>query len=479
MATQRIAFGEWLPDQPGLAGGLIDAKNVVSQAIGYGPLATAAVFSEAADENLTTLVAGKEPLGSTKLFAAGASKIYECSGVGVLTDVSKTGGYSVGDKFRFTQFGNSIIGTDFDSKLQSYTLGTSTEFDDLSADSPIAKYITVVRDFVVVAFTNDGTTNYPSRVQWSDLNDETNWTSGPTSQADYQDIPDGGQIVGIRGGEYGLVFLEKAVHRMSYIGTPFIFQFDNISRGKGCIANGSIAQVQGVTFFLSDDGFYMCDGQSVMAIGNEKIDRWFYKNADEAAFNTMSCAVDPVSKLVIWNFKGINQNRYLIIYNFNTKKWTYGDANTTYISDASSSAVTLEELDNISASVDALPNSLDSILYIGGKYFLGGTYGAYVMTYTGTPATGNIEVGDIDPGARSLVTLARPHIDGGSANVSVSSRVRLDETVTYSSPVAADDENRVSLRANGRYHRFRVTPTGDNWKNAIAIDVDFVAQGGR
>jgi hypothetical protein len=38
MATQRINFGEWLPDQAGVVGALTDAKNVVSQAVGYGPL---------------------------------------------------------------------------------------------------------------------------------------------------------------------------------------------------------------------------------------------------------------------------------------------------------------------------------------------------------------------------------------------------------------------------------------------------------
>lgn len=479
MATQKIVFGEWLPDQPGLAGALVSVKNVVSQAVGYGPLATAAIFSEEADEPLTTLVAGKEPEGATKFFAAGETKIYQCSGVGALTDVSKAGGYDASDRFRFTQFGNTIIGTDFHDKLQAYQLGTSTTFDDLSADAPVARYITVVRDFVVAAFIKDGSDTYPLRVQWSDLNNETNWTPGETSQADYQDIPDGGQIIGIRGGEFGLVFLEKAIHRMSYVGTPFIFQFDNISRGKGCIANGSIAQVQGVCFFLSDDGFYMCDGQNVMSIGNEKVDRWFYSIADIDGLKKMSCAVDPVSKLILWNFIGVDGRRYLMIYNFNTKKWTYGDANTDYISDASSSGVTLEELDSISTSIDALTTSLDSILWLGGRYFLGGTYGNYVMTYTGTPATAQIDTGDIDAGARSLVTLARPHIDRGSADVSVASRTRLDETITYSTAVSADDENRVSLRSNGRYHRFRVTPTGSQWKNAIAIDIDVVAQGGR
>jgi len=481
MATTKLVFGEWMPDQPSISGALVDAKNVVSQALGYGPFPTAATFSAAASENLTTLVAGKTPANATKLFAAGSTKIFDVSGVGALTNVSKTGGYTPnasGDRFRFTQFGNAIIGTNFSDPMQVYTLGTSTAFADLSASAPKCKFLTVVRDFVVTALTTESSTVYPARVRWSGINDETTWGSSQVTQADFQDIPDGGQIVGIRGGEFGLVLMEKGISRMSYIGTPFIFQFDNISRGKGCIAAGSIAQVQGVTFFLSDDGFYMCDGQNVTPIGSEKVDRWFFSNADESGFDSMSAAIDPVRKLVIWNFKTTFAQRKLVIYNFNTKKWTYGDAGTDFISDASTSATTLEGLDSISASIDALTVSLDSILYMGGKYFLGGTSGAYVVTYNGANATANIVTGDLNAGGRSVVTLARPLIDGGSATVSVASRTLLSEQPSFGTAVAADSENRVSLRSNGNYHQFQVIPTGQ-WKTAVGLDVELQGQGVR
>ena len=481
MATTKLVFGEWMPDQPSISGALVDAKNVVSQAIGYGPFPTAATFSAAASENLTTLVAGKTPTNATKLFAAGSTKIFDVSGVGALTNVSKTGGYTPNasnDRFRFTQFGNAIIGTNNSDPIQSFTLGTSTAFADLAAGAPRCKFLTVVRDFVVTAFTTESSTVYPARVRWSGINDETTWGSSQVTQADFQDIPDGGQIVGIRGGEFGLVLMEKGISRMSYIGTPFIFQFDNISRGKGCIAAGSIAQVQGVTFFLSDDGFYMCDGQNVTAIGSEKVDRWFFSNADESGFDSMSAAIDPVRKLVIWNFKTTFAQRQLIIYNFNTKKWTYGNAGTDFISDASTSATTLEGLDSISNSIDALTVSLDSILYMGGKYFLGGTSGAYVVTYNGANATANIVTGDLNAGGRSVVTLARPLVDGGSATVSVASRTLLSEQPSFGTAASADSDNRVSLRSNGNYHQFQVIPTGQ-WKTAVGLDVELQGQGVR
>jgi hypothetical protein len=480
MATTKLTFGEWMPDQPSVSGALTDAKNVVSLAIGYGPFPTPVTFSSSnAAENLTSLYAAKQPDGNTALFAAGLSKIYTVSGVGTITQVKTGMTTATADRVRFTQFGKTVITTNNADKLQAWTLGTSTAFADLSATAPIAKFITVVRDFVVCANIKESGDQSQYRVRWSALNDETDWTENVNTQSDYQDIPDGGQIVGIRGGEFGLVLLERAIHRMTYVGTPFIFQFDNISRGKGCMVSGSIAQYQGVTFFLSDDGFYMCDGQTVTAIGAEKIDRFFLQDASESDYGTMSSAVDPIRKLVIWNYKTVNGNRSVIIYNFKTQKWTYGDAGTDFLAEASTSAVTLESLDSISGSIDALTTSLDSQLYVGGKYFLGGTLATRVMTYTGVNQAAVISTGDLDIGANSVVTLARPIVDNGSATVAIASRTLLNQGVSFNTAVAASTENRVPLRSAGRYHRLKVNPTGDNWNNAISVDVDITPQGVR
>tara|TARA_R110000822_G_scaffold226981_1_gene359591 strand:- start:519 stop:1256 length:738 start_codon:yes stop_codon:yes gene_type:complete len=245
------------------------------------------------------------------------------------------------------------------------------------------------------------------------------------------------------------------------------------------MASGSIAQYQGVTFFLSDDGFYMCDGQNVTAIGAEKVDRFFLQDASESDFKTMSAAVDPIRKLVIWNYKTVNGNRSVLIYNFKTQKWTYGDAGTDFLSEASTSSVTLEQLDSLSASIDALTTSLDSQLFIGGKYFLGGTLATRVMSFTGANQTAVISTGDLDIGANSVVTLARPIVDNGSATVAIASRTLLNQGVSFNTAVAASSENRVSLRSAGRYHRLKVTPTGANWNNAISVDVDITPQGVR
>jgi hypothetical protein len=245
------------------------------------------------------------------------------------------------------------------------------------------------------------------------------------------------------------------------------------------MVSGSIAQYQGLTFFLSDDGFYACDGQQIIPIGTEKVDRWFLDDVSESDYVSMSAAVDPIRKLILWNYKSKDGSRKLIIHNFSTKKWTYADAGTDFISDASTPPTTLENLDTLSSSIDALTSPLDSVLFIGGKYFLGGTLATKVITYTGTPMTARIQTGDIEAGGQSVITLARPQVDQGSATVAVASRRLLSENVTFGTAVAASSDNQVPLRGSGKYHRIEVNPTGDRWRSAVAVDIDITPAGTR
>ena len=57
---------------------------------------------------------------------------------------------------------------------------------------------------------------------------------------------------------------------------------------------------------LNACGFYACDGQQVIPIGNEKVNRFFFDNADEGILPLMSAAVDPAKKLIIWAYASNN-----------------------------------------------------------------------------------------------------------------------------------------------------------------------------
>jgi hypothetical protein len=380
-------------------------------------------------------------------------------------------------RWRFTQFGNVIVAANGGNRLQGYNLNSSATFQDLAADAPASRYVTVVRDFVVSGYVGS---TFPNRVQWSALGDESSWANSATTQADFQDIPDGGAVVGVTGGEFGLVFLDRAIHRMSYVGSPLVFQFDNISRNLGCYEPNSIIQYGGTSFFLASDGFYACDGQQIIPIGNEKVNRFFYSDADEGLLNLMSVAVDPFRKLIVWSYASVSSAvpDKLLIFNFQTNAWSSGTTSVSRVASSSSPAFTLEGLD-VFGTLEQIQSSFDDRVWLGGKMQFAGVKNAKIITFSGAPMTATIETGDVEiPSTTSAITMAKPIVDNGSANVALFSRRLLNEQVVFGSQVVADSENRVSIRGIGRYHRLQLTPTG-MWTSAVGTDIDLNGLGTR
>lgn len=379
-------------------------------------------------------------------------------------------------KWNFAQFGNTILCANNINKVQSFTIGSSLAFGDLSADAPVAKFLTVVRDFVVCANLDAGTNS--NKVQWSNINDEANWTSGGASQSDFQIVADGGNITGLTGGEVGLILLDRAIVRMSYIGSPLFFQFDTISRGVGCVEGNSVVQYGAMTYFLGADGFYSCDGSTVTAIGTQKVDAWFYANANQSKLNLMSATIDPIRKIVVWKFIDNFAQNTLLIYNWQVQKWSSCTTDVDVVAGSASAGITLEGLD-LFGNMDTLTTSLDDSLWTGGKFLFAGARTTKIVTFTGANSTATLTTGDIGSEVTSVVTLARPVVDNGSGSVAIASRMLLSAVPQLGSYTAASSENRVSLRSSGKYHRLSVIPTGSNWSNAIGIDIDVSPQGTR
>ena len=477
MAITRVNFTEWLPDQPGVVGALTNARNVFPKAVGYGPFPEEEDYSLAASEDLNSIAAGINSSGVTNVFAGGSTKLFLLNSSDLSLDDVSGATYTSTDRWKFAQFGDFMIATNGKDKVQYADMATSTiSFADIDSSAPTARFLTIVRDFVVVA--NTPTT--PNEVVWSGLNNPNTWGNTAITQSDNQVIPDGGAVRGVTGGEFGIVLLEKSIVRMSYVGSPLIFQFDNIARNLGCYESNSVVQWQGITYWLADDGFYACNGEAIEAIGAEKVNRYFFDTLRESDLTNMSTAVDPLRGLVMWGYPTIESTYRVLMYHIPTKKWSFADTGLDYIGDISTPGLNLEGLDNISASLDNLTVSLDSRQWVGGKLLLGGVSGAKISNFTGPNKTARITSADLETGSNmSMVTLVKPIVDNGSASVAVSSRMNLSEAIVFPNATAADSENRVGTRSLGRYHRVRVIPSGENWTTAIGFEVDIQQAGMR
>lgn len=478
-----ISFGEWLPDLPTYQNpGATIANGVYPALMSYRPIgALSAVSTNALDSKCLGSISVKSANGNSVTVAGDLSKLYKLSG-GVLTDASKSGGYatSADQRWRFTTFGERLIATNNYDKIQKAGITTTGTFSDLT-EAPAAKFIAVVRDFLM-AFYVDGD---GQKIKWSAINNSEEWTVG-TSQSDEQTLATGGAITAGFGGEYGLVFQEKIITRITYVGSPVIFQFDPIEQNHGCIEPNSAVQYGRFIFYLSHNGFYMCDGIQATPIGDQKVDKTFFADVDTTYLYNMSAAIDPINKLVIWSYAGSGNTNgapnKLLIYNWSTQKWTDADMSVDNLTTFLTEDMTLEQLDTISTDIDALEFGLDSDRWRGGDLVLAG-FGTnkYLSTFSGDNIAATIETTEAEPieGTRSRIRFTRPIVDG-TCSVQIGHRATLQDAVTWETAATVNSRGRCATRVYDRYMRARVNiASGVTWTHAQGVDPMIYSGGGQ
>ena len=491
-----IEFGDLQADLPSYENsGALVVDNVLPLAKGYKSLAGFQALSGTGLSNPAVgLFTSFSATGSTN-YAGDATKLYQMDSSLVFQDKSKSGGYNnsttenARDFWAFTQFGSNIIATNFADNIQKFEEGVDSAFSDLIALK--AKFIAVIRDFVVVGHTNESSVEYNQRVKWSGINDSSTWTPSQATQSGFQDIVGShGNIQAIVGGESaGVIFMEKAIYRMSYVGVPLVFQFDKIADNIGAFAPKSVASYGNMVFFLAQDGFYkLTGGQQLTPIGNGKIDNFFFDDLS-SNLDGITSAIDPNNSIVVWSYRGSGAtgttNNKLLIYNYAVDKWSTGSGqDLEFIASASQEAfTTLESLD-VLGDLDNLPKSLDSYFYKEGIVGLAGFNSANKFgKFIANSLSATVDTTEFEgaKGRRSTLIECRPIVDGTSnTSVTVTPITRQSQldTTTTGSAVDTNDTGTCPLRSTSRYHRIRVSVTG-NFNTLSGVDIQARPEGGR
>lgn len=155
--------------------------------------------------------------------------------------------------------------------IQTMDLSAGTpSFSELSASAPTAAVLGVIGDFLCAGNISAGDQTGPFVMQWSGLAAPATWDTPNTQQsrADQsgaQTLPsECGAITYItQGMQLGIVLQERGVTRVQYVGGDVVFSFYTLDKQHGCIAHDSAALVGNAVYFLSADGFYSTDGNSV------------------------------------------------------------------------------------------------------------------------------------------------------------------------------------------------------------------------
>lgn len=489
-----IPFSEWTPDLPDRKNGALEAKGVISIAGHYAPFKAFSDYSGADAATAGTCLGLKgvyDSSGNGQVFAGDASKLYLLVSRAA-TDVSKSGGYSVGtdEWWQFEQFGDYVVAVANGEAPQVYQMGVSTDFANLTGSPPSgATCVARINDFLMMG--KDFTAH------WCAFNDVTSWSPSATTQAGNQALDQAqGKIQCIVGGEYAAIFQERAIRRAVYVGPPVIWDFgqDAVETKRGAIGPNAAARFGGATFFVSDDGFYVFDGNSSQGIGAGKVDAYFQRRLNYGYRHKVGVGVDTINKFVVFGFpsgSGTNISE-LLIYSLTDGRWTHDEVDLELLTDMPVEALTVDNFELYEPSDDLDTSNLDPInidsnVFDEKRRLLAGVglTTHRIGTFTGGNRAATVDTGEFEPaaGKRAMVTEIWPVGDFDQANVSASLGYRRALPGASVSFTQATSMNRVGFcpqRMDARFMRARVQLAANSiWTRLEGVHHTTTITGGR
>jgi hypothetical protein len=491
---ETIPFREWTPDLPDRLNGALEAKGVVSIAGNYAPFKSFNDYngSSAATTGACLGLKGVyDSNGDGQIFAGDATKLYFLVSRAP-TDVSKSGGYTVGtdEWWGFEQFGDYVVAVAAGEAPQVYQMGVSSLFANLGGSPPSgATCVARINDFLMMG--KDFT------VHWSAFNDITSWSPSATTQAGNQELDQAqGKIQAIVGGEYAAIFQERAIRRAIYAGPPVIWDFgqDAVETKRGAIGPNATARFGRSIFFAADDGFYVFDGNASTPIGSGKVDGYFQRRLNYGYRHKVGVGIDTVNKFVVFGFPAGSATDIseLLIYSLTDGRWTHDEVGLEWLTDMPVEALTVDNFHTYETSDDLDTNNLNSITVDSNVFdekrrlLAGVTISNHrIGTFTGSNRQAIIETGEFEAaaGRRALVTEVWPvgDFEQGAVSVSIGHRHALPgASIQYSQSTGMNRAGYCPQRVDGRFLRARAQiAAGSIWTRAEGVHHTSVLTGGR
>ena len=370
------------------------------------------------------------------------------------------------------------------------------------------KSMRAFRSFLIALNITSSGISYPRVVKWSTeagiQSTPLSWdiTSATVDAGEYELADSKGEILdGLPLRDVFMIYKEDSIYSMSYVGTPFIFQFNQLSPSIGALSKNCIAEYDGGHFFLGNGDVYINDGLRVKSILPHKIRDYIFGVIDGANFKksfvvadygntemwacfpTPESATNQCNKAVVWNW---TNNAFTIRDLPDLAHIGYGtiaDPNsfTTWaaaIPTWSSALGTWTATWSQSENVLVMASPTDTKLYRNASgNSEAGTDMTSFISRTGMAMTAQQQN---DQSIVKRIKAIWPKMEvsgsGNTVNVYVGTQNSTEEAVSWSPAVAfnPDTQSKVSVRKSGKLYGVKFESTGDfNWRlDGYEIELD-------
>jgi hypothetical protein len=481
-----LMFGEWLPDVADYQNpGLLVAENVIPRGGAYRPQYGLVAQSDVATGAIRGAQLMFTSTGGTAIVGGTTSRLFVTIG-GTVTETTPANPVVAPDCWDFCRFNDFVIATTLaNAPYHLSDLDSDTSWSLLAGSPPNAKYCARVGDFVMLGNIAD----HPNRVHWGAFNSPGGaWAPARLTQAGYNDLTrDFGAVQRIVGGRYSMVFQERGVQRVEYVGPPGVHRFTEIEDGRGCVAPFSVVNLGFVTYYLAQDGFWSTDGNSFEPIGTGRVNKWFFENVNVAKLGETHGTVDFENERIVWAFKaGSGAFDRLISYSYSENRWSHGRVDVNRLVETVLGGLTLEQIAALYPVLEDVPASFDDPRWMGRNRVMAAYVDGASTTdrnaFSGERLAAYVETGEFQPapGRRVHSQRARPLGDGAENFTAAAIAIDNDRTETVGAFNAVQAAGWAPIRADGQSMRLAVrAAAGADWRSLQGAQVGFRPSGGR
>ena len=216
--------------------------------------------------------------------------------------------------------------------LYSFEIGTDSVLQTVTNAPTNNQYMLVSDQQHIICF---GASNDRQLIKWSSAGSMTDWTATATNSAGSLTLTDDSFIRCARKIRQGiLVFTDRNVYLMSYLGSPFYYGINRIASNCGTLSNKATVAIQDQLFYMGHNDFFVYNGgvQSIPCPVHEYI----FGDINKFQSAKVYGGLNPDFNEIIWFYPSASStenNRY-VIYNYKEGVWSIGNmARTAWLGD--------------------------------------------------------------------------------------------------------------------------------------------------